>query len=557
MNEKADAFALNTLQTKLLITAITAIAVISLILLYLPTLNGFWLGDDFGNLYRSWWLHQQGQLASETLSFFSRPVDEIGAFYRPLMIASVSISYALFGTDYFGWAASSLLVHLINALLIFMLVKRLLAWFGQPNRDHVAVLCSLAFAFNPVSVEAVVWVSARADGWVTLLSLLALWYWAGNPENGASNKSVWLMPVCMLIALGFKESAVILPLQLLLLALVWPNGAGRSRWLSLAIAFLLAVSFMLWRMNMFGNAVEVYRETEFSFTAFTSLLEWWSALFSDHLLVSLGYLIGLLLIVLIGLFNKTDRNLRLGVALGLASGGLILATLINLGGLSNSGEGGRLLYGSLAWASLAIGALAQPLMPQKKSPENKSPNNKSVFTLAIACWAIVLSSSILLLQNQIGQFRNAQQNNFRLSQAIPDWAEHHPGLTVLIVPDRLASVVALRNAQGALAMPPIQPEPYLHRVLPTLTTEVQNRPGQFQQGLAWQLTEQPPQNLNTPTLARLFQPGPSRLPDRIACWNGQTGTIVLLADRLSDEWYTAPAWTQLETQIQRACPSLR
>lgn len=552
MNEKADVFVLNPFQAKMLIAAITAIAAIGLILLYLPTLNGFWLGDDFGNLYRSWWLDQQGQLLSGTLNFFGRPVDEIGAFYRPLMIASVSISYALFGMDYFGWAASSLIVHLINALLIFMLVKRLLTWFGRPCGYRVALLCGLVFAFNPVSVEAVIWISARADGWVTLLSLLALWCWAGNPQNRASNNSVWLMPIFMLIALGFKESAVILPLQLMLLALIWPDGAGRSRWLSLAIAFLLAVSFMLWRMNMFGSAVEVYRETEFSFAAFTSLMQWWSSLFSDHLLISLGYVTGLLLIVLIGLFNKTnrinktDRTLRLGLALGLASGGLLLATLINLGGLSGSGEGGRLLYGSLAWAGLAIGALVQPLMPR----------NKPLFTLAIAGWAIVLSSSILLLQNQIGKFTSAQQNNLRLSQAVPAWAERNPGLTVLIVPDTLAGVVTLRNAQGALVMPPIQPEPYLHRVLPTLTTELQNRPGQFQQGLAWQLTNHPPQNLNTPTLGRLFQPGPSGLPDRIACWNEQTGTIVLLVNQLDDEWYGVPAWRQLETQIQRACPSL-
>lgn len=551
MNEKADAFVLSFLSGKTLLVTTTVVALTGLILLYTPTLNGFWLGDDFGNLYRSWWLHQQGQLASETLSFFGRPVDEIGAFYRPLMIASVSISYAMFGTDYFGWAASSLIVHLINALLIFMLVGRLLTWFGQPVSHGVALLCALIFAFNPVAVEAVVWVSARADGWVTLLSLMALWCWAGNPRNPSPSKSVWLMPVCMAIALGFKESAVILPLQLLLLALIWPDGAGRSRWLSLAIAFLLAVSFMLWRMNLFGSAVEVYRETEFSFTAFTSLIQWWSSLFSDHLLISLGYLTGLLLIVLIGLFNKTDRinktdrTLRLGVALGLASGGLLLATLINLGGFSSSGEGGRLLYGSLAWASLTIGALAQPLMPR----------NKPVFTLAIACWGIVFSSSILLLQNQIGQFTSAQQNNLRLSQAVPAWAERNPGLTVLIVPDTMAGVVTLRNAQGALVMPPIQPEPYLHRVLPTLTTEVQNRPGQFQLGLAWQLTEQPPQNLDTPTLARLFQPGPSGLPDSIACWNGQTGVIILLVDQLGDEWFDAPAWRQLETQIQRACPS--
>ncbi|MEM7054264.1 MAG: hypothetical protein AAF446_06910, partial [Pseudomonadota bacterium] len=255
---------------------------------------------------------------------------------------------------------------------------------------------------------------------------------------------------------------------------------------------------------------------------------------------------------------SNERAYRLGLALLLCSGGLVLATFINLGSLPDHGESGRLLYGPIAWLALAIGVFTN-VIKHKPRPKRSLLRLSDYINLSLAtyvCWIVLLLSSFFLLQAHIKKFTLVQQSNLNLVQSIPDWAEKHPGLTMLFIPDRVGSVIALRNSQGAIVMPPIQQQPYLHRVLPTLLSEINLRHQQLRNGLAWQLRELPPQDLSDATFSRILKKAPSELPARIACWNQESGSIHIVVDSLEPDWNDIEPWHSLKETTLRVCPSL-
>ncbi len=483
-----------------------------------PVLGGFWLGDDYSNLYRTWELAYLERLTQGTLAYLASPVDEIGAFYRPAMMASVSVLYVLFGDWYPGWAASSLLMHLVNTCLVILVIRRMLAWsqvaeVGQPGAMPMLVpaLSGLAFALSPVLLEGVVWVSARSDAAVTLLTLTALWLWVGRPGSQA-RYSAWALPLLMIPALGFKESAAVFPLQLALIWVVWPIPIGRTRVWTLAVSMILVAAFFAIRTWLFGDPTEVYVGAAVSDALPASILAWFTGLFSSVGWLAWAWLLSMVLLVPALLFCR-GQSLRLGLALLVGAGGLVLATLINLGQLEASGEGGRLAYGPLAWWFAGLGLALAGMVTSRP---------------AIALLVVCVTFSAVVTSQQLSHYRHVQDSMAELVNKLPDHVEQHPGLTLLLVPDRVDFVVAFRNAQGGVVMPPLQDQPMLHRILLTLPEEIALRQQQLAGGLAARLHDIQPRTLEPETLQALFEPDEARPIDHLACWNARERRLIVL-----------------------------
>jgi putative flippase GtrA len=502
---------------QLALTLLPAMAVVFAVLW--PVLGGFWLGDDFSNLYRAWELAHLERLTHGTLAFLASPVDEVGAFYRPAMMASISVLYVLFGEWYPGWAAASLIMHLVNTCLVILVIRRLLGWSqmaeaGRPGQAPILIpaLAGLAFALSPLLLEGVVWISARSDAAVTLLTLAALWFWVGRPGSQV-HATAWLLPLLMIPALGFKESAAVFPLQLVLIWAVWPVSIGRTRVLSLAVSMILVAAFFVVRTCLFGDPTEVYVGASASEPLPASVLAWFSGLFNSNASLAWTWLLSVTLLLIPALLYCRGQSLRLSLALLAGAGGLVLATLINLGALEASGEGGRLAYAPLAWWFAGLGLALAGIAPM-------------LLTLALLL-ACVVTSAVLTSQ-QLAQYRSVQDGVDELVGKLPDHADQHPGLTLLLVPDRVAFVVAFRNAQGGMVMPPVQNEPMLHRILPTLPDELALREQQLASGLATRLQEIRPQTLEPDIMQALFEPADARRIDHLACWNARNHRLIVL-----------------------------
>jgi tetratricopeptide (TPR) repeat protein len=141
--------------------------------------------------------------------------------WQPLVFVSFMLDVALFGPSPAGFHATNVVLHALNALLVFVLVLRLAALDrGGPVHGRSATLAAFAvaalFAFHPQHVEPVVWVSSRKDvlsGLAWLVSVLAYLRWAERGGRGAYGLSLLAFGA----GLATKAMVVTLPFVLLLL----------------------------------------------------------------------------------------------------------------------------------------------------------------------------------------------------------------------------------------------------------------------------------------------------------------------------------------------------
>jgi tetratricopeptide (TPR) repeat protein len=135
--------------------AVAAI-IIATLLAYLPVLtNGFVNWDD------PFTLQNNSHLAAPGIVRWAFTTSDMG-HYQPIAWLAWSQTKMLFGLDAAAYHALSLLGHLLNASLVYLVCVRLATIAGvEPTRIRlVAVVAAFVFAVHPIRVEAVAWASA-------------------------------------------------------------------------------------------------------------------------------------------------------------------------------------------------------------------------------------------------------------------------------------------------------------------------------------------------------------------------------------------------------------
>jgi hypothetical protein len=172
--------------------------------------------------------------------------------------------------------------------------------------------------------------------------------------------------VALVPALLLKESAAVLPLQIALLWLAAPNLRDRQRSIALLTCFALIGLFFAWHTlvidapltvyDRFANSGELFWLAKF-FSDLASPARWLKGLMGEYSIAAICLFSQqcLLLVSGIGWRWLRGESLWLPLAVSCAAGGLVLATIFNLGRLAATGEGGRLLYSPLAWFFVASG----------------------------------------------------------------------------------------------------------------------------------------------------------------------------------------------------------
>lgn len=138
------------------------------------------------------------------------------ANWHPLTWLSHQLDCALYGLDPRGHHLTSVLLHLANAVLFFLLLERF------TGRAWPAALAAALFALHPLRVESVAWVAERKDVLSALFWLLATQaYVSWTRRPGRARYAA----VILLLGLGLmaKPMLVTLPFVLLLLDW-WPLG---------------------------------------------------------------------------------------------------------------------------------------------------------------------------------------------------------------------------------------------------------------------------------------------------------------------------------------------
>ncbi len=133
--------------------------------------------------------------------------------YFPLTYTLLRAEYQLWGLNPAGYHTVNVAIHCINALLLWVILRRL----SIPG----AWLASAIFALHPVQVESVAWITERKNTLMLLFSLLSILCWVKFVfDNQSDRKAVLLYAgslVFCALALFSKATACTLPAALLLI----------------------------------------------------------------------------------------------------------------------------------------------------------------------------------------------------------------------------------------------------------------------------------------------------------------------------------------------------
>lgn len=145
--------------------------------------------------------------------------------YVPLTWMTLGLDYVLWGMNPAGYHLQNLLLHTINAVLVYLLARRILPTAGSERRSEgaggvtaAAVAAALLFAIHPLRVESVAWITERRDMLSLLFcltSVLLYLRYAGSDRVGRPWYLLSLLAfVCALLS---KATSVSIPVVLLLL----------------------------------------------------------------------------------------------------------------------------------------------------------------------------------------------------------------------------------------------------------------------------------------------------------------------------------------------------
>ena len=186
---------------------------VATIALYSPVIGyPFLVFDDHDYVTANFHIHRG--LAWSTIKWAFKST--AAANWHPFTWLSHALDYQLFAMNAAGHHLDSVLLHAINAVLLFLLL-----WWVT-KRTRPSLLVAALFALHPINVESVAWIAERKNVLSTLFFLLAIAAYVRY-----AHKPDWrrYLLVAALFAAGLMAKPMVITLPFVLLLLdYWPLG---------------------------------------------------------------------------------------------------------------------------------------------------------------------------------------------------------------------------------------------------------------------------------------------------------------------------------------------
>ena len=440
--------------------------------IHLRAIGGDFLSDDFA--HASWVADAQskGELLDWLVSRLYLPLGSGNYAYRPVVFASYALDWVIYGTNAAGWHLTNLIIHLINGALILVLAFRLAARAAISDARFTAVAVAALFLAIPFAGESTFWPVGRFDLLACMFSLGFLLLLLGaHPRLNLQRTSGML--ICLLLALLSKESAMpmIAVGFALVLALNLADQHAKNQNLGVTLTasikdalffywpvIALALAYFAWRNFLFGSPWKVFPDSHFpanvdEFVARVAVLKQvFIYPYGQHAVLWWALIASGIALWLVGLKAAAKRATFLTVMLAITLFGCFLVYLLapatSFPVASDNGEGIRNLYFPWAMFCLAMG-----------------------FAIAYHRARVALFCGLLVIAFW-GQWRlvtlwqDSAAEMLRVTKAVPALASEidDQRYALMLLPDYLTVVPFVRNAQGAVVMPPRQPTSYLTKM---------------------------------------------------------------------------------------------
>jgi tetratricopeptide (TPR) repeat protein len=185
-------------------------------------------------------------------------------YYRPIVLLSYAVDYAIWGNNSFGFHLTNILLHALASAFVCVLVLQLIKSPGA------ALAAGLLFAVLPVHVESIAFVSGRTDVLATIFVLGSLISFMKARRSEKYLPFLVLSVIFAALALLSKEVAAVLPLLLLALEVVKPQAARMKQKLIVHAPFWLVLAgYMLVRFGLLHIRPDIQGRLSFAETALT------------------------------------------------------------------------------------------------------------------------------------------------------------------------------------------------------------------------------------------------------------------------------------------------
>jgi len=176
--------------------------------------------------------------------------------YFPLVYTTFRVEHAVWGLDPTGYHWVNLLLHVGNALLVWLVLVRL--------KVPGAWLAGAIFALHPVQVESVAWITERKNVLMGFFFLLTLLAWIAFVDGRP--KRPWLFYglalILYLLALSAKTTACTLPASLFLILWFQKKPISLKRTFQIIPFFALGIAMgvlaMWWERYHQGTSRAVF-----------------------------------------------------------------------------------------------------------------------------------------------------------------------------------------------------------------------------------------------------------------------------------------------------------
>ena len=163
--------------------------------------------------------HVRQGLSADTFTWALTSTEQ--ANWHPLTWMSHALDYSLYRLNPVGHHFTSILLHIVNVILLYLLLMWATGRFGP------SLFVAALFALHPINVESVAWIAERKNVLCTMFFLLTLWvygWYARKPD--------WkrYLAVVALFAAGLASKPMVITLPFVLLLLdYWPLSRVRAK----------------------------------------------------------------------------------------------------------------------------------------------------------------------------------------------------------------------------------------------------------------------------------------------------------------------------------------
>jgi len=216
-------------------------------LVYSNTFHASWHFDDNPNIVNN----PKIQITEITTQSLVRSMQRPGGadFWRPLAYLTFALNWFAGGKEVFGYHFVNILLHSLSACLLFLTILTIFQTPMLRGKHYetayaVSLLASALWAVNPIQIQAVTFIVQR----MTLLA--AFFYISGIlsflKARLTNNRRHYILlftfcVVCWLLAIASKENAVLLPLSLILIEVIFFRDLSNRQILMRFLAVFAAV----------------------------------------------------------------------------------------------------------------------------------------------------------------------------------------------------------------------------------------------------------------------------------------------------------------------------